>query len=406
MLPGVEPYRRKAMRRLLGFPVVSAIILILSIAAPRSARAQITHQIAVQAGSPEDKALTDITNATDPAQKLALIDKFMSDFGKGDMERVADEQYVNYYVDQKDAAKIYEYGEKILALDPDDFQIAVTLARTAADADDTDRMYGYIEKATAILQRYEKQTVPAGADSATWDVIHKQALAGDQDNISYIEYAFFTTALKASDPNQKAALMERYVAAFPDSPYTERAEVLAPASYQQAKNFPKMVDAANAVLARNPNNVTVLLLLADYYSEGGQYLDLATADAKQALAALTTATKPDGMSSDDWQKQVALQTGLAWTALGQVYITQKNETPALNAFQTAAPLLKADPIAYARNQYRLGFALLNLKRSQDAYVAFSEAASVDSPYRALAQAKIAELQHAGFGAPHATKKAQ
>jgi len=394
------------MRRLPGLSFVAAILFVLSIFAPRSARAQITHESPVQAGSPEDKALTDITNATDPTQKLALIDKFMSDFGTGDMQRVADEQYVDYYADQKNSAKVYEYGEKILALDPDDFQIAVTLAHTAADAGDDDRMYGYIEKAAAILQRYEKQTAPAGADAATWDVLRKRAIAGDQDNINYIEYTFFTTALRVDDPNQKGALMERYVAAFPDSLYTERAEVLAPASYQQAKNFPKMVDAANAVLAVNPGNVSVLLLLADYYSEGGQHLDLALADAKQALAALTTATKPDGVSDDDWQKQIALQTGLAWTALGQVYITQKNQTPALNAFQTAAPLLKADPVAYARNQYRLGFALLNLKRNQDAYDAFSQAASVDSPYRALAQVKLDELQHAGVGVPHAAKKAQ
>jgi tetratricopeptide (TPR) repeat protein len=390
------------MRRLLGFSLVYAISFAFLLAAPRPAQAQITHEIAVQAGSDEDKALYAISEATDPAQKLALIDKFMADFGKGDMERVADETYVDYYVDQKNSPKVYEYGEKVLALYPDDFNIAVTLVRTAADAGDTDRMYGYAETAAAILQRYKQQPAPAGTDPSTWDANRKQAIAGDQDNINFVEYTFFTTALKVADPNQKAALMQRYVAAFPDSQYTAQAEILAPVSYQQAKNFPKMIDAANAVLARDPNNIVVLLLLADYYSEGGQHLDLALADAKQALAAVPLAKKPDATSDDDWQKQTTLQTGLAWSALGQVYITQKNEAQALTAFQTAAPLLKGDPTAYARNQYRLGYALLNLKRESDAYVAFSQAASVESPYRALAQAKIAELQRAGVTPTHAT----
>ena len=395
------------MRRRLSLSIISTIlpVFVLLAAAPRPARAQITQHVGVPAGSDEDKALTAITASTDPAQKLALIDKFMSDFGKGDMERLADELYVEYYVAQKNDAKVYEYGEKTLALAPDDFDVAVTLVRTAADAGDTDRMYGYAAQAGAIVQRYEQQPAPVGTDASTWTAERKQAIGGDQDSINYVAYTFFSTAFKVADPNAKAALMVRYAAAFPDSQYTAQAEFIAPMSYEQAKNYPQMIAAANAVLAREPNNVDVLLLLADYYSQGGAHLDLAAADAKQALAALGTAKKPDAISDADWQKQVALQTGLAWSTLGQVYITQKNEAQALTAFQTAAPLLKANPASYARNQYRLGFALLNLKRDADAKQAFTDAASVDTPYRAMAQEKLAELQHAGVGA-HPAKNSQ
>lgn len=393
------------MRRLLGLSFIFPMLLVVPLAVPCPARAQITQHAAVAAGSPEDKAITEITATADPTQKLALIDKFNSDFGKGDMERLADELYIDYYVSQKNSAKVYEYGDKALAADPDDFDVAVTLVRTANDAGDTDRLYGYAEQAGAILQRYDKKPAPAGVEPSSWDSIRKQAIAGDQDSINYVEYAFYSNAYKVADMNQRAALMLRFAAAFPNSQYTAKAELLAPASYQQAKNYPKMIESANAVLARDPNNVDVLLLLADYYGEGGQHLDLAAADAKQAIAAVGAAKKPDAVSDADWQKQVSLQTGLAWSALGQVYITQKNEAQALTAFQTAAPLLKDNPASYARNQYRLGFAFLNLKRNADAYRAFSDAASVDSPYRAMAQEKLAELQKAGVGA-HTAKKAQ
>jgi tetratricopeptide (TPR) repeat protein len=396
------------MRRLLRLSVVFAILLVLAfvLALPRPARAQITQHVGVPAGSPEDKALTEITAATDPAQKLALIDKFATDYGKGDMERLADELYVDYYVTQKDNTKVYEYGEKALALDPDDFDVAVTLVRTANDAGDTDRMFGYAEKAGAIVQRYEQKPAPVGTDAGAWGVMRKQSIAADQDSINYVEYAFYSVAYKVTDPNQKAALMERYVAAFPDSEYTAKAELLALLAYQQAKNYPKMTDAGNAALTRNPNNVDVLLLLADYYSGDPTHLDLAATDAKQVLTAIASAKKPDATSDADWQRQVALQTGLAWSALGQVYITQKNEAQALTAFQTAAPLLKgSDARSYARNQYRLGFAFENLKRNADAYQAFTDAASIDSPYRAMAQQKLAELQKAGVGT-HPAKKSQ
>jgi tetratricopeptide (TPR) repeat protein len=377
----------------------------LLVAAPSVARAQITHHAGVPAGSDEDKALTAISSATDPAQKLALIDQFASSFSTTDMQLVADETYVDFYAAQKNSAKVYEYGEKALAIDPDDFDIAVALVRTASDAGDTDRIFGYAEKAGAILQRYKQKPAPDGTTPAAWDDVRKQAIAGDQDNINYVEYAFFNAAYSTKDPSQKAALMERYAAAFPDSQYTAQAELLAPMSYQQAKDYPKMIESANAVLAREPNDVDVLLFLSDYYSDNGQHLDLATAEAKQVLAVLGTAKKPDGMSDADWQTQISLQTGLAWSSLGEVDIRNNNNAQALTAFQTAAPLLKSNPGSYGRNQYRMGYALVNLKRDADAYQAFSDAASVDSPFRALAQAKVDELKSHGFG-PHTAHKPQ
>jgi hypothetical protein len=51
-------------------------------------------------------------------------------------------------------------------------------------------------------------------------------------------------------------------------------------------------------------------------------------------------------------------------------------------------LLKSDEGSYGRNQYRLGFALLNLKKNAEAKDAFAQSASVNSAYKALAQAKL------------------
>ena len=48
-------------------------------------RAQLMKSITTKAGTPEDNAIEEISNTTDPAQKLALIDKFNADFGKGDL---------------------------------------------------------------------------------------------------------------------------------------------------------------------------------------------------------------------------------------------------------------------------------------------------------------------------------
>ncbi|MGB2620881.1 MAG: hypothetical protein WAN25_00920, partial [Candidatus Acidiferrum sp.] len=91
---------------------------------------------------------------------------------------------------------------------------------------------------------------------------------------------------------------------------------------------------------------------------------------------------------EQWQQQVSLQKGLAYSSLGQVSIQKKENAQAAENFKTAAPLLKADEGSYGRNQYWLGFALLNLKRNGEAREAFVQSASVNSPYKALAQAKL------------------
>ena len=132
----------------------------------------------------------------------------------------------------------------------------------------------------------------------------------------------------------------------------------------------------------------MLLLCSDYYSEKGEQLDKAEAYAKKAVAVLQTAVKPEGVTDEQWAQQKALQKGLALSSLGQVNIQKKDNAQAAENLKAAAPLLKPDDGSYARNQYRLGFALLNLKRNAEAKEAFTQAASVNSPYKALEQEKL------------------
>ena len=66
--------------RLSGF-ATAALCALLFAAMP--AVAQIGKYVPVPAGSDADHALSEINAATDPAQKLALIDKFASELGQG-----------------------------------------------------------------------------------------------------------------------------------------------------------------------------------------------------------------------------------------------------------------------------------------------------------------------------------
>jgi len=380
--------------------ILTAQLLLLAFLAP-ACKAQLGKNVTIPAGSEADHQLTAI-NAADPSQKLPLIDEFAKVFPEADFQIVADEQYVNYYINAKQYDKAFEYGDKLFALDPNNYLDAVNMVRAAAEKGDPDKLYTYGEKANSIIQAYKASPAPAGSNADEWAHSKSEKLASLKDDQDYIEQALLSGAYRAKDPGKKADYFMRFAKMYPDTPESEQALTMAASSYQQAQNRAKMQEVANGALAKDPNDIGMLLLLADDYSEKGDQLDKADAYAKKAASLTDTAKKPANLSDEQWQLQISIQKGLALSTLGQVSLQKKLNAQAVDNLSKAAPLLKSNDTLYARNEYRLGFAYLNLKKNADATKAFAEAASVDSPYKAPAQEKLAEL---GSAKPATHRKA-
>jgi len=80
--------------------------------------------------------------------------------------------------------------------------------------------------------------------------------------------------------------------------------------------------------------------------------------------------------------------------LGQVQINKNDLNGAVASFQKASPLLKADTPTYARNLYRLGFTYARLQKIPEAKAALTEAASYNTPFKALAKQTLDQLGNA------------
>ncbi len=372
------------------FAKVAFVLTILFYATTASTQ-QIGKYVPVSAGSDADRAMSEINSASDPAQKLALIDKFAAGPGQGDMAMVADELYVNYYLAQKQYDKAFEYGDKIFAIDPGNFQNAMNMIRAASEKGDVEKLLAYGERTQSILTAYKSSAAPSGVAADTWEQQKTHTIESNQDNIRYVQQAVYNGAYQTPEPAKRADELLHFAKIFPDSDYTLTALGVAASSYQQAQNAPKMLEVANALLAKDPKNLGMLLLVSDYYGEKGEQLDKAEAYAQKAASLADSAPRPENVAEDQWQQQVALQKGLALSTLGQVNMQKKNNPQAIQNFRAAAPLLKSNDTAYARNEYRMGFAFINLKKFPEAKAAFTEAASVNSPYKQPAMDKIKTL---------------
>ena len=366
-------------------------VLCVLLAMPRAARAQIGKAVHIAAGSPEDQLVLAINATPTSAEKIALLDKYMADHGKDEMAIVAIEQYVGIYSADKNYDKAFQYGDQGLAADSDNYGIAYMVFRAAQEKGDVEHEFRYGEALAGIVARYKAQAAPQGEDADSWAAHKKQTLAEIAEGMNYVSATLFNTARGAQDPKVQVALLERYAIAYSDSPYAEPAQTLVADSYRRLRDYAKMTSFAQQVLEKDPDNISMLVLLADDGSDRGVKLAEADQYAHRALELLGKAQKPAGMADDQWQQRVALQEGLAWSSIGQVAIEMKKDAAALAAFQKAAPLVKGEPFSYARNQYRMGFALLNLKRTAEARTALTQAASLDTPYKKLAQEKLNSL---------------
>ncbi len=371
-------------------PGMLAVVALFGAAAMH---AQMGKRVALQAGSPEDKALQEISAAPDAAKKLELLDKFAAEFAQADAVLFAYEMYVTHYAGEKNYAKAYEFGEKLLAKDPDNFNGAFALFRAAQEQGDLAQLFKYGEVIAGIVGRFKAAGAPEGEDPAVWATRKAATLADTADNVNYIQYALFSTAYQAKDPLAKAQYLERFIGAFPDSQFAAVAATVTADAYRQARQPARMVEFAEKALGRNPDHVGLLVVLADYWTEGPSAEQLPKAEqyATKALSLLAQAQPPANMTPEQWAQQKALQEGLARAAIGQAQMHTKRYTAAVDAFKAAAPLLKPYNFYYGRTLYHLGFVLGQLKRVGEARPVLQEAAAVDSPYRGLAQEALGKL---------------
>ncbi|HZQ92768.1 MAG TPA: hypothetical protein VFA60_13315 [Terriglobales bacterium] len=235
----------------------------------------------------------------------------------------------------------------------------------------------------AIAQSADQQAAPAqGAPAQQKKEIKDPA-----------EYNAYVNALNTPDATAKAAALEGFLQAYPNSVMKEDALELLMGAYQATGNQAKTMEAAQRVLAANPNNVRALALqcyLSRANAEQGQNQQQNVANAQQTcsrgLQALQSMPNPEGMQPADVDKLKSQLRTIFEGGAGFAALQSKDYASAAQHLQAAVQGAPPD----LRNIYPLAVAYLEQKPPNPLGLYYAAVAANLAPAGTPAQTQLTQ----------------
>jgi hypothetical protein len=173
------------------------------------------------------------------------------------------------------------------------------------------------------------------------------------------EYNAYMTALNMTDPAQKAAAMEAFVAQYPNSVVKIDALEQAMGAYQQAGNQQKVQSTAYNILQMEPNNVRALAIVV--FLERGQIKDAASGGKARTDAEHCLQELPNWHPSDvPAEEQTKLRTQMTSICAGTAAFGALQQQDYAATQKYDQQVLQGDPNDLGAN-YQMAIALLESK---------------------------------------------
>ena len=343
-------------------------------------------KIVIPAGTPEDKELTAIAAEPDAQKRISMYEDFAKKYESNKAAvAYADLQLSQQYAAVSDNARALEYGDKALALYPNDLDIVVSQINIAQATKNYGRVVDYAVQGGAIFNSIASQPKPADVSDADW----KARIANEQEDArssyEYVETAAYNAVASEQDAAKRMSDIEKFTPAFPKSKFNDQISQLALYSLQQL-NQPQRLEAyGEKALAANPDSIPTLLMMANAYAE----------DAKQGSKAIAYANKVIALTGNSSDPKSKLAAGVAHSTIGYTYLKEEKLVPAVAELRTAVGMLQEDPQAEQAALFRLGYAYAKQNRRTDSIAALQKAVAIDGPYQGPAKEMLGKVSKAG-----------
>jgi tetratricopeptide (TPR) repeat protein len=348
-------------------------------------------KIVITAGTPEDQALTAISNEQDAQKKLAMYEDFVQKFSSN----LAAAAYGNWQISQSyqaagDLQNALLYGDKALTGSPHNLDILVSQTTIAQQMKDNGKVMDYAMKGGDIYNSIAKQKKQEGESDQEFANRIADEKSSAKNSYEFLEAAAFNAIADESDAKRRMDDIERFTPAFPDSRFQEAVASYAMMSLSDLKDTPRVIAYGEKTLASNPKSLPTLLMMANTYVEDPKPGSVTKA-ISYAQKAIDVA-KADAPDADSKRK---LSAGAAHSVLGYALMKEDKTVAAVPELITASALLKGgDEQSYAIAMYRLGFAYAKLNKIAEAREVLNEIVKMPGPVQQPAQELLTKVNAA------------
>ncbi len=336
-------------------------------------------KIVIPAGTPEDLALTAISNEQDAQKKIAMYEDFVQKFS-GNPAAVAygNWQLAQSYQTDGNLEKALSYGDKALASAPNNLDILVSQTNIAQQMKSNAKMIDYALRGGKAYNSAAQAAKPEGLTDEQFATRIAEAKESNKSSYEFLETTAFNAIADEKDAKTRMSYIERFSTTFPGSRFEEPVTQYAMYTLGQLNDSARLFAYGEKALAANPNSMPTMLLLANAYVEDTHPAGWAKAITySQKVIVLAKADAPDA------DKSRRLSGGAAHSSLGWAYMRQDKTPAAIVELKTAVTLLKGqDDTAYATALYRLGYAYGKANRVAEARAALEEAIKIPGPLQA------------------------
>jgi hypothetical protein len=376
---------------------VLAFAAVLTCAAAVAGGAQ-KKPLEINTQTPEGVLLTEAGQANDEAKKTALLEEFLQKYPKHEGIPYAGTQLQPIYLKNGSLDKVVQAAGTILAVDP-----ALPLAAyNALQACEQKKDYPGIK--TWALKTVEAAKSDLAIPKPTDDTQAEQ-WEKDQDYSKQVilrcEYSLFHAAVETQDPQAKADLGEALLSLNPNSQYLAQTMPHYLYGLMQTGQAAKATDVAEKILAKDPSNEDMMLLIAEN-SLSSKNFDKAGDFATKAIDTLNAKKAPAEGDAAAWQKSHDAKLGRAYFYAGNAASESKKYAEADKSFRAALPLVQGDNPLLAPTYFYLGFVNHEMSKAQklpasrpllvDAKKFTTACAAIVGPYQETCKKNLAGMQ--------------
>ncbi len=309
------------------------------------------HKAPIVPNTPEGELLSQIRSETDDAKKLALLEQFAAQYSDHGAVTWVYEQLIAAETKAGAYDKAFDYGEKLLAIDPGDARSAHAALKAAEAKRDAEAIIKWSNRTAEIAAKNVASSRPENMDEDLWAA----ELDFSKQVILYTEYSLYAAVLQIPDPQTRIMLAEALDMRNPDSQYAPAVAEQWFVALMQVGRSEDALALANRWVEKGKASAEMMLAVAGAMTGNKQTaraIELA-AKAKEAIAA---SPKPEGVSDADWQARQTRIAGRASWIAGVAHAAENRWAEADKALREALPTIRDDQNVLAEALFYLGVA--------------------------------------------------